>query len=82
MDRGEWALLKEKGLAGKLNQIFTEHWQREVVSDKAADVLDEMYKRDFGENYQSIKAFRELIHGLDNRAEIIAFLLSEDPYSP
>ncbi|MFT5611914.1 MAG: Zn-finger nucleic acid-binding protein [Arenicella sp.] len=23
MDKGEWGLLKEKGLAGKLNQIFT-----------------------------------------------------------
>ena len=82
MDKGEWKLLKEKGLAGKLNQIFTEHWQREIHSDQGADILAAMYQREFGDNYQTIKGFRDLVQSLDNKPEVIAYLLAEDPYSP
>ena len=54
MGKREWSLLKEKGLAEKLNQILTEHWQRESISGEAADVLDAMYADEAGEYYQSV----------------------------
>jgi len=80
LDKGEWAILKEKGLAGRLNNIFTDHWQHEIRSQASADVLDSLYQKKFGEHYQALIAFRELLENLDNRSEAIAFLLSDDPY--
>ncbi|MBU2986148.1 zf-TFIIB domain-containing protein [Saccharophagus degradans] len=80
MDKGEWELLKTRGLAGRLNEIFTAPWQNKIRAAKTAEVLDGIYAKEFGENYAAIKAFRELIQPLDNRAEIIAFLVSDDPY--
>ena len=82
MDKGEWELLKEKGLAGKINAIFTDHWQEEIRSEESADILSALYKRKFGSHYEDIKAFRELIGDKKYRSEAIAYLLAEDPYSP
>jgi len=51
MDGGEWLLLKGKGLAGSLEAIFTDHWQRDVRADESADIMSEIYQRKFGERY-------------------------------
>ncbi len=80
LDKGEWAILKEKGLASRLNNIFTDHWQHEIHSQESADVLDSLYRKKFGEHYDQLIAFRGLLETLENRSEAIAFLLSDDPY--
>ena len=81
LDKGEWQLLVSKGLAGKLNEIFTDNWQRKIREAKTADTMEAMYEREFGDSYTEIKAFRELIHTMKNKPEVIAYLVSDDPYS-
>jgi len=80
LNKGEWEMLKKQGLAGKLNTIFTSHWQRDVHSDKAVDILTDLYKRRFGEQYEGIKAFREILQSMEDKSAVIAYLLAEDPY--
>jgi Zn-finger nucleic acid-binding protein len=77
LDKGEWSLLKEKGLAKKLNQIFTNHWQRGVRDTETSEMLDELYARRFGGQYEQIKAFKNVIEQMENRSEIVAYLLSD-----
>lgn len=78
LDKGEWALLKRHGLANKLNNIFTHHWQLEVRHAENAEMLDELYRRKFGDHYDDIQAFKGRLEAMENRSEVIAYLLSED----
>jgi Zn-finger nucleic acid-binding protein len=80
MDAGEWELIKQKGLAGQLNKVFTDHWQKELVSQESAEILEGLYERRFGEHYAAIKAFREILDQLPERHEVLAYLMSDDPY--
>lgn len=80
LDKGEWAILKSNGLAGRLNNIFTNHWQHEIRSQESADILESLNRKKFGERYAEIVAFKAMLDALENRSEAIAFLLSDDPY--
>jgi len=82
LDKGEWELLKQKGLLGSVNTIFTDHWQHEIRSQESADILSSMYQRKFGDHYEKIKSFRELVNQMDSKSEVIAYLLADDPYQP
>ena len=44
-------------------------------------IMEELYKRRFGEDYQVLKEFREVLSGLEKRSEAIAYLMADDPYS-
>lgn len=81
MDKGEWELLKQEGLTNKLNTIFTSHWQREIVNEETNDTLAALYERRFGDDYQEIKEFRAKLESMNNRSDVIAYLLADDPYS-
>jgi Zn-finger nucleic acid-binding protein len=81
LDKGEWSLLKEKGLATKLSEIFTDHWQHEILDVENAVVMHQLYQRKFGDQYEKIRQFKIMIDGMCNRSEVIAYLLAEDPYS-
>ena len=77
LDKGEWGLLKANGLAGRLNNIFTNHWQREIIAVETSEALDELYARKFGEHYEKVKEFKKVITEMNNRSEVIAYLLSD-----
>jgi len=77
LDKGEWQLLKEKGLANNLNQIFTNHWQRDIHAVETSEMLDELNARKFGEHYEQVKAFKSVFKGMKNRQEVIAYLLGD-----
>jgi len=82
LDKGEWELLKEKGLAGSLNSVLTAHWQRNIRMNSAKDNFKEIYKEKFGqESYNKIKELREWLHSQPNKADLRAYILAEDPYS-
>jgi len=88
LDKGEWDLLKSKGLAHKLNNIFTDHWQHKITANAASEVLSGLYQRRFGDQYDEIKHFRaRLIEMGDSpdceisKSEVIAYLLADDPYA-
>ncbi len=80
LDKGEWALLKSKGLAHKLNTIFTNHWQHEIRDNEASEVLSALYQRKFGDRYDEVKQLRASLLSMENRSEVIAYLLADDPY--
>ena len=82
LDKGEWELLKQEGLAGRLNSIFTDPWQRQIREQSARDTFTALYRRQFGDDgYQRLHDFRAWLDGQDKRAEMLAYLLAEDPYS-
>lgn len=82
LDKGEWQLLKNEGLAGSLNAVLTAHWQRNIRINNAKDNFSEIYHDKFGvENYQKVKALREWLTEQPNKADLRAYLLAEDPYS-
>ena len=81
LDKGEWDLLKKKGLAAKLSEIFTEHWQKEIVDTQSAKMMEELYQRKFGDQYEKIKTFKNMMDNMQDSSEVIAYLLAEDPYS-
>lgn len=82
IDKGEWALLKANGLATRLNNVFTSHWQHEIRAQESSEVMEELYKRRFGEHYTALKAFREVLDSMEDRNEALAYLMAEDPYQP
>ena len=77
LDKGEWDLLKEKGLANNLNEIFTSHWQRGIREAETAEMLEGMYFKKFGDRYSEVKAFKDVIKDMKNKAEVVAYLLSD-----
>jgi len=82
LDKGEWELLKSKGLAGSLNAVLTAHWQRNIRMNTTKDNFSEIYKDKFGDNsYNKIKELREWLVNQPNKADLRAYLLAEDPYS-
>ena len=81
LDKGEWDLLKEKGLANKLNNIFTSHWQHSIHEEETSEVLNELYIKKFGAHYEDIKAFKKILNQTQNPREVVAYLLADDPYS-
>jgi Zn-finger nucleic acid-binding protein len=82
LDAGEWEYLKEQGIAGSLNRIFTEQWQRQLRENDTRATLEQLYISKFGEaDYAKLKELREWLDGKQNKAEMRAFLLAEDPYS-
>ncbi len=80
MDKGEWMLLKKAGLAGKLNKIFTHVWQRKIREDETSSTLIALYEKEFGDHYTDIKAFKKIIDSMNNKSQVIAYLISDDPY--
>lgn len=82
LDKGEWELLKEEGLAGSLNAVLTSQWQRNIRINSTKDNFSEIYKDKFGADaYNQVKELREWLYQQPNKADLRAYLLAEDPYS-
>ncbi|WLQ12264.1 zf-TFIIB domain-containing protein [Hahella aquimaris] len=82
LDKGEWDLLKQEGLATKLNAIFTDPWQRKIRESKARDVFEALYEEEFGkEEYAKLREVREWLDKQSKQKSMIAYLLAKDPYS-
>ena len=82
MDKGEWALLKAKGLANNINLIFTDHWQQDIRSAESTDIMSVLYARKFGDHYSTLKEFRSVLDKFENRSAALAYLMAKDPYQP
>ena len=82
LDKGEWELLKEAGVAGSLNHIVTRSWQHQLREKTAKEHFDELYRAKFGEEaYTKIKELRRWLQAQPNKADLRNYLLAEDPYS-
>ena len=71
-------MLKANGLANRLNNIFTFHWQQQISEQQSQEMIMELQQRKFGENYQRLLEVKEFLNSIENRSEAIAFLLSDD----
>jgi len=60
-----------------LAEIFTDHWQRGVRETETAEMLEGLHFKRFGDRYSEIKAFKNIIKGMTNKAEVVAYLLSD-----
>lgn len=82
LDKGEWDLLKQAGLAGCLNKILTEQWQNSIKDQQAEQTFDALYLSKFGEaDYAKIQELRSWLNGHPKKADLRSFLLADDPYS-
>ncbi|QUM79793.1 zf-TFIIB domain-containing protein [Moritella sp. 5] len=82
LDKGEWEWLKSEGLAGCLNAVVTQHWQKKIREKSAKDNFSDIYDAKFGhEVYSKIKQMREWLLVQDQKSDLRAYLLAEDPYS-
>ena len=84
LDKGEWSLLKEKGVADKLNQIFSEEWQNKIIAETARNARESLLIDKIGEeNYSRLKLVRTWLHeqSNENKALMVSFLVSRDPFT-
>ena len=82
LDKGEWDLLKSEQVAGTLNNVVTQHWQKQIQRESSASNLSAIYSQKFvEENYEKVKAIRAWLINQPNKADLRAYLLAEDPYS-
>jgi len=82
LDKGEWELLSQEGLAGSLNALVTDSWQRKIRQDSAKENLSDIYSDKFGDDvYSKLKEMREWLKTQPQKADLRAYLMAEDPYS-
>lgn len=82
LDKGEWELLVREGLAGSLNALVTDAWQRKIRQTSAKDSFADIYLDKFGEEtYSKLKALRQWLDTQPQKADLRAYIMAEDPYS-
>ena len=82
LDQGDWELLKEKGLAGTLNAVVTQHWQQQIREQSTKQHFADIYQDKFGkETYDKVKEFRQWLEGQPHKGDLRAYIMAEDPYS-
>lgn len=82
LDSGEWEYLKDRGIACSLNRIFTDQWQKQLRDNDTKATFEQLYIKKFGEaDYDKIKELRGWLNSKENKAELRAYLLADNPYS-
>ncbi|NOU50062.1 zf-TFIIB domain-containing protein [Pseudoalteromonas sp. JBTF-M23] len=82
LDKGEWELLKQEGIAGCLNAVITPNWQRWIRQDNTKQSLSDNYRAKFGDEvYDKVQEIRTWLLSQEQKADLRAYLLAEDPYS-
>ena len=63
LNKGEWEMLVAEGLAGNLNSILTDSWQKRIRQEKTSDTFEQLYRSKFGDaDYQKACDVREWLH--------------------
>lgn len=82
LNKGEWEMLVAEGLAGNLNSILTDSWQKRIRQEKTSDTFEQLYRSKFGDaDYQKACDVREWLHSHSQKSDLRAFLMAENPYS-
>ncbi|MDE1460405.1 zf-TFIIB domain-containing protein [Spartinivicinus poritis] len=82
LEKDVWELLKKEGLADKLNQIFTDPWQRKIKKEMSKAMFENMYQQQFGEDdYEEIKKIKAWLSKHPKKIHLIGYLHSDNPYS-
>lgn len=82
LDKGEWSLLKQEGLAGSLNTMLTTRWQNNIRLECAKETFATIYGDKFGqESYSKAREIREWLNNHPCKADLRAYLMADHPYS-
>lgn len=74
LDRGEWQLLDNLALAGRLTQVFTQPWQNRVRSTEAERRAEQLWSERLGTDYARAQELREWLRGNAQAREILAYV--------
>ncbi|WP_104398870.1 TFIIB-type zinc ribbon-containing protein [Vibrio penaeicida] len=82
LDKGEWSIIREGGLANSLNAVVTTQWQKNIRTNNSTENFVSLYNDKFGEEtYEKLKDIRSWINAHPNKHDLQAYLSAEDPYS-
>lgn len=81
MDKGEWELLKTKGISRELHKVFTAPWQNQIRSKETQQTFTSMYEQDFGDDYLKIKDIKIWLDKHPHKTKILAYFMDSNPYS-
>jgi len=71
LDEGEWQLLNQLELEGKLTEIVTRPWQKHIRKERAASSLESRFKEALGDDdFDTAKQYAEWMKAHPNRREI------------
>jgi Zn-finger nucleic acid-binding protein len=76
LDGNEWAALKQTKLHFDLHRIFSTDWQSQVRQQEHAKALDDIWKEQFGSDYEELMRIKKWIDAHPKAAEMYAFLNS------
>jgi Zn-finger nucleic acid-binding protein len=83
LDQGEWAALRQHGLHRQLHTLTNEPWQRQLRQAERRATWEAIYTARFGaEDYAEIQRVRAWLDAHPQRAMLLAFFTSPDPYQP
>lgn len=75
LDKGEWRLLKQLDLHGKLPKIFTDAWQRNIRLKRQEQHLDDRYEALLGvDDFAKVTEFKQWLAQHSKATEIRHFL--------
>ncbi|WP_289027793.1 hypothetical protein [uncultured Paraglaciecola sp.] len=61
---------------------MTQHWQKNIRNNNSRQNFSDIYEAKFGnENYLKIKEIRNWLVSQEQKSDLRAYLLAEDPYS-
>lgn len=76
LDKGEWQLLKQLDLHGKLPKIFTDAWQRNIRKARQEAFHQDRYEKLLGEeDFAQVHAFRQWLYRHPRKEDIKQYLL-------
>ena len=81
-DKDEYAVFVSRDLSGKFTSFFTREWQADLRAREARKELEQQYQEKFGpQDYARIKEIRAWLLAHTERAGLLAYLQSDDPYA-
>jgi Zn-finger nucleic acid-binding protein len=76
LDGNEWTALKRENLHLDLHRIFSTDWQSNIRQDQHASALQDIWREQFGSDYDELMRFKKWIDAHPKSAEMYAFLNS------
>ena len=75
LDRGEWNLLRHLHLEGKLTEITTAPWQKNMREEAAEAAFEERYEKLLGNaDYNKLKEITDWVTNNEHKEQILRFL--------
>lgn len=81
MDKGEWHLLKQLDLHGKLPKIFTDAWQKNIRDTRRKTMHNNRYEQLLGaEDFGKLNEFKQWLDMHPEKSRITAYLIVKMDY--